>query len=120
LKKQSQFVPCLIGTTSYLKGNYDKNSLCEARKNKPKQSQYAGEAEHAQAIPIPIQDNRDEAATQGKLKKQSQFVGRQNNAKLVITMVYGDFNDFGQRKNKANLKPKKMDSRLRGNDNVEG
>jgi len=28
----------------------------------------------AQAIPIPIHDNRDEAATQGKLKKQSQFV----------------------------------------------
>jgi hypothetical protein len=39
------------------------------------------------------------------LKKQSQFVEGQNDVKLVLTMVYGDFNDFGRRKNKPNSKP---------------
>ena len=38
-----------------------------------KQSQYIGQTKSAQAIPIPMYDNQDEAATQGKLKKQSQF-----------------------------------------------
>jgi hypothetical protein len=33
-------------------------------KTKPIQSQSFGEAEPAQVIPIPMQDNRDEAATQ--------------------------------------------------------
>jgi len=31
--------------------------------NKANQSQFDGEAEPAQAIPIPMHDNRDEAAT---------------------------------------------------------
>jgi len=42
LKKQSQFVPNQNGATSYLKGNYDNIPLCGARKNKAKQSQFAG------------------------------------------------------------------------------
>jgi hypothetical protein len=28
------------------------------------------------------------------LKKQSQFLKGQNDVKLVLTMVYGDFDDF--------------------------
>ena len=35
------------------------------------------------------------------LKKQSQFVPARNDAKSIITMVYGDFDEPGQRKNKA-------------------
>jgi hypothetical protein len=38
-------------------------------KTKPIQSQYVGVAEPAQAIPIPIHDNRDEAATQSTFEK---------------------------------------------------
>jgi hypothetical protein len=43
-----------------------------------KQSQSAGLTKSPQAIPIPMYENRDEAATQGKLKKQSQFAGAVN------------------------------------------
>ena len=43
--------------------------VLDGEKTKPIQSQFTGEAESAQAIPIPIHDNRDEAATQGKLEK---------------------------------------------------
>ena len=35
------------------------------------------------------------------LKKQSQFLKRQNDAKSVITIVYGDLYSWRQRKNKA-------------------
>jgi len=35
------------------------------------------------------------------LKKQTQFAGGQNGVIQAITMVYGDFNDCWQRKNKA-------------------
>jgi hypothetical protein len=35
LKKQSQFRNGQIGVSSYLKGFYDKNTLCGARKTKP-------------------------------------------------------------------------------------
>jgi hypothetical protein len=35
LKKQSQFVPGLIGATSYLKGNYENSTAGVAIKNKP-------------------------------------------------------------------------------------
>jgi len=40
LKKQSQFVPGLMGANSYLKGDYDKNLLCGDGENKAKQSQF--------------------------------------------------------------------------------
>ena len=56
----------------YKKGYYEEFRVFGRRKNKPNQSQFTGEAETAQAIPIPMYDNRDEAATHGKLKKQSQ------------------------------------------------
>jgi hypothetical protein len=39
------------------------------------------------------------------LKKQSQFVGGQNDVKSVLTIVYGYFNGRRQRKNKANRQP---------------
>jgi len=35
------------------------------------------------------------------LKKQSQFLKGQNDAKQVMTKVYGDLNEPGRRKNKA-------------------
>ena len=41
------------------------------------------------------------------LKKQSQFAKGQNDAKIVMTMVYGDLNGPGRRKNKPNSKPNK-------------
>jgi hypothetical protein len=44
-----------------------------AAKKQTQSKPIAGEMEPAQAIPIPMHDSRDEAATQGKLKKQSQF-----------------------------------------------
>ena len=37
------------------------------------------------------------------LKKQSQFQNGQNDVKSIITMVYGDYDGQGQRKNKANF-----------------
>jgi len=40
-----------------------------------------------------------------KLKKQSQFSAGRNELKSILTMVYGDFNEPGRRKNKANSKP---------------
>jgi len=40
LKKQSQFIGGQIALNSYLKGYYDKITTYEARKNKPKQSQF--------------------------------------------------------------------------------
>jgi hypothetical protein len=45
--KQSQFVPGLIGATSYVKGIYDKTPLCEVRKNKAKQSNVLSAVEWA-------------------------------------------------------------------------
>jgi hypothetical protein len=51
LKKQSQFVPGLIGVTSYLKGNYDKYPLFGARKNKPNLS--LGEQSQSYLAPRP-------------------------------------------------------------------
>jgi hypothetical protein len=39
------------------------------------------------------------------LKKQSQFLEGHNNVKSVLTMVYGDFGGWKQRKNKPNSKP---------------
>jgi len=39
------------------------------------------------------------------LKKQSQFQNGQNDVKSIITMVYGDFDGPGRRKNKPNSKP---------------
>jgi hypothetical protein len=59
------------------------------RKNKANQSQYAGDVEAVRAIPIPIHDYRDEAATQGKLKKQSQFIKGQHGVMLVMIKTYG-------------------------------
>jgi len=64
LKKQSQFGNDQIGVSSYLKVDYGNIQFMEKSKTKPKQTQFIGEARPAQAIPIPIQDNRDEAATQ--------------------------------------------------------
>ena len=43
--------------------------------------------------------------TESYLKKQTQFVEWQNDVKSILTMVYGDFNGPGRRKNKANSKP---------------
>jgi len=40
LKKQSQFVPGLMGATSYAKGDYDEIPLCGAQENKAKQTQF--------------------------------------------------------------------------------
>ena len=63
----------------YMKGDYEDFHALWRREFKAKQSQFAWEAEPAQAIPIPINDNRDEAATRPAhlkgygLKKQSQF-----------------------------------------------
>jgi hypothetical protein len=42
LKKQSQFFEGQINLNSYLEGTYDNVMVCEARKNKAKQSQYDG------------------------------------------------------------------------------
>ncbi|MFC1793205.1 hypothetical protein ACFL3Q_06420 [Planctomycetota bacterium] len=53
----------------YIKGHYEEFYGFGRRKNKANQSQFTGEAESAQTIPIPMHDNRDEAATQGKLEK---------------------------------------------------
>jgi len=39
------------------------------------------------------------------LKKQSQFLKGHNDAKPVMTKVYGDLKVPGRRKNKANSKP---------------
>jgi len=39
----------------------------------------------------------------GDLKKQTQFLNGQNDAKSMLTMVYGDFDGPERRKNKANL-----------------
>jgi len=36
------------------------------------------------------------------LKKQSQFSEWQNDVTLMLKMVYGDFSDLRQQKNKAN------------------
>jgi len=76
--------------------------------NLKKQSQYAVEVEPAQTIPIPMHDNRDEAATRHPmakkecyLKKQSQFPKGQNGVKSVIVIDYGDLYGWRQRKNKA-------------------
>jgi hypothetical protein len=63
LKKQSQFAGRQIGVRFYLKGTYGNIPPCRARKNKAKQSQFVGVVESAQTIPIPMHDNRDEAAT---------------------------------------------------------
>jgi len=40
--------------------------------------------------------------TEYDLKKQSQFSNDQNDFKSILTMVYGDYDGPGQRKNKAN------------------
>ncbi len=53
----------------YMKRDYVENHALEAAKNKAKQTQCAVQAEPAQTIPIPIHDNRDEAATQDKVEK---------------------------------------------------
>jgi hypothetical protein len=44
LKKQSQFVPGLIGAKSFLKGDYDNNPAHGAIENKPKRSQFRNHA----------------------------------------------------------------------------
>jgi hypothetical protein len=54
------------------------------------------------------------------LKKQSQFAEWQNDVKSIITMVYGDFDERRQRKNKANSKPNKANRRpMAGNSKHE-
>jgi len=40
LKKQSQFVPGLMGANSYLKGDYDKKPAAGDEENKANQSQF--------------------------------------------------------------------------------
>jgi len=42
------------------------------------------------------------------LKKQSQFMKGQNDAKSILTMVYGDLDDCRLRKNKPNSKSIKL------------
>ena len=42
---------------------YEVLAIGGGEKTKPIQSQFAGEMEPVQTIPIPIHDNRDEAAT---------------------------------------------------------
>jgi len=44
LKKQSQFVPALIGVTPFVKGGYDNNSAAGDDENKAKQSQFSAPA----------------------------------------------------------------------------
>jgi len=64
----------------------------------------------AKTLSFLVAAERSEAAPSEfvvNLKKQTQFQNGQNGAKSVITMVYGDLNDLGQRKNKANSKPNK-------------
>jgi len=41
------------------------------------------------------------------LKKQSQFLKGQNDVNLIMTMVYGEYDELRRRKNKANSKPNK-------------
>ena len=50
----------------YMKGDYEEYYASKAAENKAKQSQFAGESELTKTIPIPINDNRDEAATQSR------------------------------------------------------
>jgi hypothetical protein len=57
LKKQSQFVSGIASATPYAKGNYDKMSLYEARKNKPNPSTLLLFLAHAspRARPDPVE-----------------------------------------------------------------
>jgi len=65
LKKQSQFANGHISVSSYMKGNYDNITVCEARKNKAKQTQF-------------YLAPRFSGGLKGDLKKQSQFLEEQN------------------------------------------
>jgi hypothetical protein len=64
LKKQSQFPNGQNDVKLVIAMDYGEFQGRWRRENKAKQSQSYGETEPAQAIPIPMQDNRDEAATQ--------------------------------------------------------
>jgi hypothetical protein len=61
----------------------------------------------AQAIPIPMHNNRDEAATQGKLKKQSQFSEGLNELKYFCSKELRQYLLYWRaqktKPNKANL-----------------
>ena len=92
-----------IQFTSYFSAVFANSAVNE------KQSQFAGEAKPAQAIPKAC---GFESATQrwpvkkkGDLKKQSQFSKGRNNVKSILAMSYGDFDGPGRRENKANSKP---------------
>jgi len=73
LKKQSQFSKALIGVSIYIKGIYEEFYALSRRKNKPNSKPNKGNSpafglvHRVKTIPIPIQDNRDEAATRPPL-----------------------------------------------------
>jgi hypothetical protein len=92
LKKQSQFVPGLIGATSYLKGNYDKHPIWEARKNKANRRPPAGNlclrySKHQTLNPKQFE--------RVNLKKQTQFWKRQNECKACYNKELQQINTIG-------------------------
>jgi len=52
-----------------------------------------------------VKKSRKRRKIELNLKKQSQFLKGQNEAKIVMTRIYGDFDGPVRRKNKANSKP---------------
>ena len=131
MKKQTQFENGRNDVKSILTMVYGDFDGPRRRKNKPNSkpnkanSPAFGLIHRGKTIPIPIQDNRDEAATrpplagnprqdessrmtEHNLKKQSQFAKGQNGVKSVLIMSYGDFDGPRRRKDKPNSKPNKF------------
>jgi hypothetical protein len=110
LKKQSQFVEGRIGVISVIIIAYGILNKWRLLKNKANQSQFAWEAELAQAIPkacgFEAATRRRPAKKKGDLKKQTQFAAAQVDAKSFVKGDYGNMPARGAQKNKANQSQK--------------
>jgi len=102
-----------MNVNTYMKGSCGDFCGFGLRENKPNSNPNKANSKPIAGLWPKIRNKLDVCGmTDHDLKKQSQFIKGQNNAKSLQAMVYGDFNGRRLLKNKANSKPNKANFKI--------